>query len=198
MFSTFLISLLGNRVPKVNAKNCQAILALTWQHKPIKCHFTPSPPPPGNEKLTFLDRSWNQNFRFPKCHFTPPPRKFKIGIFGQIWISGVQICKVPLPPPPLKMQIWHFWTDLDFRSLDLQSATLTPPPENTNLVFLDRSGLQKFRFEKCHFTPYPENTNLSFLDRSWFQEFRFEKCHFTPPLPEETCIPRGCLSFEWL
>ena len=50
-----------------------------------------------------------------------------VGISGQILRLELQISKVPLYPP--------------FSS------------QNANLAFLGRSGLQKFRFEKCHFSP---------------------------------------------
>ena len=158
----------------------------------------------------------------------------------EIRTSDFQSATLP-PPPYLKMQIWCFWTDLDFRSSDLKSARFPPP--NANLAFLDRSGLWKFRFPKCHFIPPPPNgnlvfmvlwlhldfrssdlksatlppppplrkckfcisgqiwtsdfqsatlsspyppvpkANLAFLDRSGLQEFRFEKCRFNPPPP---------------
>ena len=109
-------------------------------------------PPYRNEKLAFLDRSWDWDFRFPKYHFTLSPA---IPPKMQIWHFWTDLnfrssdMKTLLPPPPLKMQIWHFWTDLDFRSIqswnmktqnwyfwtdldsrssDLKSATLPPPP----------------------------------------------------------------------
>ena len=80
------------------------------------------------------------------------------------------------------MQIWHFWTDLDFRSSDLKSATLPSPSQNANLVFLDRTVLQEFRFEKYHFPPPPpENANLTFWTNLDFRSSDVKGATTSPP-----------------
>ena len=56
---------------------------------------------------------------------------------------------MPLYPPP-QMWSWYFLIDLNFRTSDIQSATL--PPFHEKLAFFDWSWCQDFRFSKCHFT----------------------------------------------
>ena len=158
----------ADRVPKVSAKKCQ--VTPTWHN----CHFTPPAPskwkvcifrqiltsrlqifkvplyplPSPNTKLAFVDRSWDQDFRYSKCHFTHTP-KCKVGVFGQIMTSDFQSTTLPLPPI---MQSLYFWTDLVMRTSDFQSNS--PPPHNTKLAFLTDLDFRTSDFQSTPLPPY--------------------------------------------
>ena len=109
----------------------------------------------------------------------PPPQKWKVAFWTDL---DFRTSDFQSATPPCKMQSWYFWTDLDFRNFRFSSTTPhLPPPPPYKVGIFGQILTSEFHTFKSATLPFPQYKVGSF-GQILTSELQISSAALPPPL----------------